>query len=144
MIYTITFNPSLDYIVTVEDFKMNLTNRTSSELMLPGGKGINVSFVLNNLGIENTALYYSAGFVGEEITKRIEEAGIHAEKIVIPNGNSRINMKLKNYDGTEINGMGPDISKEKVEELFEKLDMVKDYDIVVLAGIIPKTMPDSI
>jgi 1-phosphofructokinase len=144
MIYTITFNPSLDYIVTVEDFKMNLTNRTSSELMLPGGKGINVSFVLNNLGIENTALYYSAGFVGEEITKRIEEAGIHAEKIVIPNGNSRINMKLKNYDGTEINGMGPDISKEKVEELFEKLDMVKDYDVVVLAGSIPKTMPDSI
>ena len=130
MIYTITFNPSLDYIVTVDDFKMNLTNRTSSELMLPGGKGINVSFVLNNLGIENTALYYSAGFVGEEITKRIEEAGIHAEKIVIPNGNSRINMKLKNYDGTEINGMGPDISKEKVEELFEKLDMVKDYDIM--------------
>ena len=76
MIYTVTFNPSLDYIVSVEDFKLGLTNRTSSELILPGGKGINVSTVLGNLGIENTALGFLAGFTGKEIVRRLEEMGV--------------------------------------------------------------------
>ena len=92
MVYTVTFNPSLDYIVTVEDFKLGLTNRTSSELMLPGGKGINVSIVLSNLGIENSAIYFSAGFVGDEITRRIKESGISSEEIRLNNGCSRINL----------------------------------------------------
>ncbi|HBE09429.1 MAG: 1-phosphofructokinase [Eubacterium sp.] len=144
MIYTVTFNPSLDYIVTVNDFQLGMTNRTDTELMLPGGKGINVSIVLSNLGIENTAFYYSAGFVGQEITRRIEESGIRADYIEITEGCSRINLKLKSIDGTEINGMGPDIPEEKVEELLKKLDGLQEGDTLVLAGSIPKTMPDTI
>ena len=107
MIYTVTFNPSLDYIVSVDDFKLGLTNRTSSELMLPGGKGINVSTVLMNLGIENTALGFTAGFIGEEIIRRLHEMGVKSEFIQISEGVSRINLKLKSIDGTEINGAGP-------------------------------------
>ena len=122
MICTVTFNPSLDYIVSVEDFKLGLTNRTSSELMLPGGKGINVSIVLKNLGIENTALGFMAGFVGDEIVRRLEEMGVNSDFIGISEGVSRINVKLKSIDGTEINGMGPEISSDKVQELMEKLD----------------------
>ena len=122
MICTVTFNPSLDYIVSVEDFKLGLTNRTSSELMLPGGKGINVSTVLMNLGIENTALGFMAGFVGDEIVRKLEEMGVRSDFIRIPEGVSRINLKLKSIDGTEINGMGPEISAEKVQELMKKLD----------------------
>ena len=95
MIYTVTFNPSLDYIVTVDDFRLGMTNRTTSELMLPGGKGINVSIVLSNLGIENTAFYFAAGFVGDEITRRVTESGIRAEAIPVGDGCSRINLKLK-------------------------------------------------
>ena len=144
MVYTVTFNPSLDYIVTVDDFKLGLTNRTTSELMLPGGKGINVSIVLSNLGIENTAFYYEAGFVGEEITRRVVESGINADAIHISDGCSRINLKLKSIDGTEINGLGPDIRSEDVEKLFEKLDQLKEGDTLVLAGSIPKTMPATI
>ncbi len=144
MIYTVTFNPSLDYIVTVDDFKLGLTNRTTTELMLPGGKGINVSIVLSNLGVKNTAFYFSAGFIGEEITRRIEESGINADYIRVEKGNSRINLKLKSIDGTEINGMGPDITEDNVEELMKKLDQVTRGDILVLAGSIPSTMSDSI
>ena len=125
MICTVTFNPSLDYIVSVEDFKLGLTNRTSSELMLPGGKGINVSTVLMNLGIENTALGFMAGFVGDEIVRKLEEMGVRSDFIRIPEGVSRINLKLKSIDGTEINGMGPEISAEKVQELMKKLDTLK-------------------
>ena len=117
MIYTVTFNPSLDYIVSVDDFKLGLTNRTSSELMLPGGKGINVSIVLKNLGIQSTALGFMAGFTGKEIARRLEEEGVASDFIQIEEGISRINLKLKSIDGTEINGSGPKIPKEKVEEL---------------------------
>ena len=144
MVYTATFNPSLDYIVTVDDFKLGLTNRTTSELMLPGGKGINVSIVLSNLGIDNSAIYYSAGFVGEEITRRVQESGINAEEIKLSEGCSRINLKLKSIDGTEINGMGPDISEEDIQKLYEKLDKIQEGDTLVLAGSIPSTMPETI
>ena len=144
MVYTVTLNPSLDYIVTVDDLKLGLTNRTSSEMILPGGKGVNVSTVLSNLGIQNTAIYFAAGFVGEEITKRIKKMGINADFITVDEGNSRINIKIKNIDGTEINGLGPDISKEKLDELMEKLDSIKDKDILVLAGSIPSSVPASI
>ena len=144
MIYTVTFNPSLDYIVTVEDFRLGMTNRTSSELMLPGGKGINVSIVLSNLGIPNTALYFAAGFVGDEITKKVKESGIVADAIPIENGCSRINLKLKSIDGTEINGMGPVIDSDRIEILMEKLDGLKDGDTLCLAGSIPASMPETI
>ena len=144
MIYTVTFNPSLDYIVTVDDFKLGLTNRTTSELMLPGGKGINVSIVLSNLGIENTALYFAAGFVGREITAKVKESGILADAIEIGEGCSRINLKLKSIDGTEINGMGPEISPEKLGVLMTKLDALKEGDTLCLAGSIPSSMPGTI
>ena len=144
MVYTVTFNPSLDYIVTVDDFSLGLTNRTTSELMLPGGKGINVSIVLSNLEIENSAIYFSAGFVGDEITRRVQESGINAEEIRIKDGCSRINLKLKSIDGTEINGMGPDISEENIRELYEKLDKIQEGDTLVLAGSIPSSMPETI
>ena len=143
MIYTVTFNPSLDYIVSVEDFKLGLTNRTSSELMLPGGKGLNVSMVLGNLGIENTALGFVAGFTGEEIVRRIEQMGVRADLIRINNGISRINVKLQSIDGTEINGCGPQISERHVQELLEKLDILGAGDVLILAGSIPGSMPDD-
>ena len=144
MVYTVTFNPSLDYIVTVDDLKLGLTNRTTSERLLPGGKGINVSIVLSNLGIENTAIYFSAGFVGQEITRRVKESGINAEEIVLPDGCSRINLKLKSIDGTEINGAGPAITEEAIRDFFDKLDMIQEGDTLVLAGSIPKTLPETI
>lgn len=143
MICTVTFNPSLDYIVSVEDFKLGLTNRTSSELMLPGGKGINVSTVLMNLGIGNTALGFTAGFVGDEIIRRLQEMGVKSDFIQIGDGVSRINVKLKSIDGTEINGAGPVIGKEKVEQLMEKLDTLGEGDVLFLAGSIPSSMPDD-
>ena len=144
MIYTVTFNPSLDYIVSVDDFKLGLTNRTSSELMLPGGKGINVSTVLQNLGIENTALGFIAGFVGEEIRREVENLGVNAEFISLPLGISRINLKLKSIDGTEINGRGPKIPREAVDALMTQLDRLGADDTLVLAGSIPASMPDDI
>lgn len=144
MVYTVTFNPSLDYIVSVEDFRLGMTNRTSSELILPGGKGLNVSMVLGNLGIENTALGFVAGFTGEEIVRRIEEMGVKSDLIPVENGISRINLKLKSIDGTEINGCGPEISEENVERLMTKLDVLKSEDVLVLAGSIPSSMPDDI
>lgn len=144
MIYTVTFNPSLDYIVSVDDFKLGLTNRTSSELMLPGGKGLNVSMVLGNLGIDNTAFGFAAGFTGDEIIRRVEKMGVRAEFIRIQEGFSRINLKLKSVDGTEINGCGPDISAEAVGQLMGKLDSLKEGDVLVLAGSIPHSMPDDI
>lgn len=144
MIYTVTFNPSLDYIVTVDDFRLGMTNRTTSERILPGGKGLNVSMVLRNLGIENTAFYYSAGFVGDEITRRLRECGIQAEQIPVKEGNSRINLKLKSIDGTEINGSGPAIRQEDIEELMLRLNRLREGDLLVLAGSIPSSMPDSI
>lgn len=141
MIYTVTFNPSLDYIVSVNDFQLGLTNRTDSELILPGGKGINVSTILMNLGIDSTAFGFAAVFTGEEIIREVEAMGIRSDFIKIDSGISRINLKLKNIDGTEINGSGPEISEEKIEELLRKLDILGEGDILVLAGSIPASMP---
>lgn len=144
MIYTVTFNPSLDYIVSMKDFTMGMTNRTAAEQIVPGGKGINVSIVLRNLGIENTALGFTAGFTGEEIEKETKSIGLRTDFIHLDSGFSRINVKLKDYDGTEINGMGPEITEEAVQQLYGKLDCLQEGDVLVLAGSIPKCLPDSI
>lgn len=144
MIYTVTFNPCLDYIVGVEDFQLGMTNRTCSEQMFAGGKGINVSVVLKNLGIESTALGFIAGFTGEEIRRKVEKMGITSEFIQLANGFSRINIKLKSIDGTEINGTGPSIGSEELERLQGKLDTLKKGDVLILAGSIPASLPDSI
>lgn len=144
MIYTVTFNPSLDYIVSIDNFQLGKTNRTTNELMLPGGKGLNVSTVLHNLGIENTALGFTAGFVGEELKRLAKETGYHCDFIDVQNGVSRINVKMKDFDGTEINGMGPVIDAEIVERLMQKLDGLQEGDTLVLAGSIPSSMPSNI
>ena len=144
MIYTLTVNPSIDYIVAVEDFKLGLTNRTSAEKFLPGGKGINVSQVLKNLGVENTALGFVAGFTGDALVRELERRGIKQEFIHIKNGMTRINVKLTSIDGTEINGQGPDISKEDMESLFLRLDQLEDGDVLFLAGSIPSTLPSDL
>lgn len=143
MIYTVTFNPSLDYIVTVNDFRMGVVNRTSREILFPGGKGVNVSMVLKNLGCESTALGFAAGFTGQELTRLLEEKGINADFIHVENGTTRINVKLRAQKETEINGQGPRIAGEDIQRLYKKLDGLKDGDILVLAGSIPDTMPGS-
>lgn len=142
MIYTVTFNPSLDYIVTVPDFATGRTNRTTQEEIFAGGKGINVSMVLQNLGHDSVALGFLAGFVGEEILKRMPE--VQGEFIQIPQGNSRINVKIKNLDGTEINGMGPSIGEAQVAEFFQKIKALKEEDVLVLGGSIPSTLRSDI
>lgn len=144
MVYTVTFNPSLDYIVSVEDFRLGMTNRTSTELLLPGGKGINVSTVLKVLDMESTALGFVAGFTGNQIVKEVETAGIHAEFISLDGGYSRINLKLRSVEGTEINGNGPMIKQEKLQELYGKLENLTGGDVLVLAGSIPSSLSDSI
>ena len=143
MIYTVTFNPSLDYIVSVDDFTLGRVNRTTKELVYPGGKGVNVSLVLKNLGMENTALGFIAGFTGTEIERGLKEWGCLTDFIKIPEGMSRINMKLRSREESEINGQGPKISEEALEELYRKLDAMDPGDVLVLAGSIPNSMPDS-
>lgn len=144
MIYTITFNPALDYIMYVPKCVTGAVNRTSSEKILAGGKGINVSTVLKNLGVENTALGFTAGFTGMEIENALTKMGINADFIRLDEGLTRINVKIKSDEETEINGQGPDIPKEAVDKLYKKLDALKEGDILVLAGSIPKTLPDTI
>lgn len=143
MIYTITFNPSLDYIVRVKDFKIGTVNRTYEEKIFPGGKGINVSTVLSNLGIENKAFGFIAGFTGEEIEKKVKKSGGSADFIKLQDGISRINVKLKSNEESEINAQGPKITPEDIEKLYEKLDELKDGDLLVLAGSIPNTLPED-
>lgn len=142
MIYTVTFNPSLDYIVEVPKFELGRTNRTTQEQTLPGGKGINVSIVLKNLGHDSVALGFLAGYVGEEIKRRMD--GITSEFIEAKNGVSRINVKLKNIDGTEINGCGPEITQEEIKDFFHKIDKIQDGDLVVLGGSVPKNISADI
>lgn len=144
MIYTVTFNPSLDYIVTVESFTCGVVNRTKDETIFPGGKGINVSLVLKNLGYESTALGFLAGFTGNEIQRLLEEKGISADFIAVEKGMSRINVKLRSTQETEVNGQGPAIAAEDIHKLYQKLDVLQDGDILVLAGSIPDIMPSSI
>lgn len=144
MIYTVTFNPSLDYIVTVPTFTCGVVNRTSGEKIFPGGKGINVSIVLNNLGFKNTALGFLAGFTGEELKRLIQEKGICADFIPVAEGKTRINVKLRSEQETEINGQGPAIRESDIVKLYEKLDRLEDGDVLVMAGSIPDVMPQTI
>ena len=144
MIYTVTFNPSLDYIVRLDSFTAGEINRTNYEQVLGGGKGINVSIVLSNLGHKSTALGFTAGFTGDEITRQLEGFGVKQDFIRLAEGFSRINVKVKADKETEINGQGPDITPEAQQKLFEQLDQLKENDTLVLAGSIPNTLPDDI
>ena len=143
MIYTVTFNPALDYVISVDHFTPGKINRTVSENMICGGKGINVSALLANLGYESTALGFVAGFTGAEIEKRAKELGFASDFIHVKKGLSRINVKMKSDEETEINGMGPDIQPEDIQELFNQLDGLTEKDILVISGSIPSTLPDT-
>ena len=144
MIYTVTFNPSIDYIVSMNEFSLGKTNRTTDEKIYPGGKGINVSTVLTNFGIANIALGFIAGFTGDEIHRLSRNRGILCDFIKLPAGNNRINIKLKDFEGTEINGSGPVIPDKELETLLSQIDRLKDGDYLVLAGSIPTTLPSNI
>lgn len=145
MIYTVTFNPSIDYLVHVDHFKIGEVNRTNSEKILPGGKGINVSIVLNNLGIKSIPFGFIAGFTGQEIKRRIEDDfGIQTHFIKIENGYSRINFKMKSDEESEVNGNGPEINKYHLNEFYQKLDCLEVGDILVLSGSIPKCLSNDI
>ena len=144
MIYTVTLNPTIDYIVRMSNLCPGITNRSDSEEFYFGGKGINVSQVLSELDLPSTALGFIAGFTGDAIASGIGNDKIHTEFIRLEKGFSRINIKLKADGETEINGQGPDIPAEALEQLMQKLDALRDGDVLVLAGSIPKTLPDDV
>eukprot|EP00828_Plagiopyla_frontata_P041996 TRINITY_DN6154_c0_g1_i2.p1 TRINITY_DN6154_c0_g1~~TRINITY_DN6154_c0_g1_i2.p1 ORF type:complete len:338 (-),score=61.14 TRINITY_DN6154_c0_g1_i2:492-1505(-) len=144
MINTITLNPSLDYIVKVDNFKVDSVNRTNFEQIYVGGKGINVSIVLNNLGISNTALGFVAGFTGDEIIRRLKKHNVTCDFIKLNNGISRINVKLKSDHETEINGSGPVISEEELKLLYDKINHLRKGDFLILSGSIPNSVPNDI
>lgn len=144
MIYTVTFNPAIDYVVHCDEFSLGSVNRTSSEAMFFGGKGINVSLVLAQLGVSSCALGFTAGFTGEAIENGIASLGIKSEFIRVREGFSRINVKLKSGVETEINGQGPVISEDELQRLFDRLSQLSDGDTLVLAGSVPKSLPDDV
>ena len=140
MIYTVTLNPSLDYMVEMPVLQLGRTNRTVREELKVGGKGINVSLLLNNLDIESIALGFVGGFTGEEILRQLNEQGIRNHFVNVSKGSSRINVKLVQQEGTEINGQGPVISKEEEERLLEQFKQVQAGDAVILSGSIPPSL----
>ena len=144
MVYTITFNPAIDYVVYTDQMETGKTNRSKCEQIYFGGKGINVSLVLNELGIKSKALGFTAGFTGDAIEKGIAAAGIDTDFVHLDNGFSRINVKIRLKDETELNGQGPYISEEAIRQLFNKLDKLIDNDTLVLAGNIPSSLPSDI
>lgn len=144
MIYTVTFNPALDYVVRVNHFTLGSVNRTVGENIFYGGKGINVSAVLAKLGFKSTALGFVAGFTGDEIERGVKNLGFSSDFIRVKKGMSRINVKLKSDEESEINGMGPEITKEDVEELFGKLEGLRKGDVLVLSGSIPSSIDSRI
>ena len=144
MIYTVTFNPALDYVVRMGDFRTGEVNRTDSEDLQLGGKGINVSTVLKQLGMESVALGFVAGFTGQALEEGLRKQGIPTDFIHLSQGMTRINVKIKAEQETEINGRGPDISSADLDALFAKLDQLKEGDVLAVSGSVPATLPDDI
>ena len=143
MIFTVTFNPSLDYIVRVDELCLGTINRTNYEQLLPGGKGINVSIVLGNLGHPSRALGFSAGVTGVALEKLLADTGVDADLVHVKAGFTRINAKVKAVEETEINGQGPRIAPEDVDALFSKLDVLGQDDTLVISGSVPNTLPSD-
>ena len=143
MIYTVTFNPSLDYVVRVDHFQGDAVNRTSEEHVYPGGKGNNVAVIASNLGMKSRALGFKAGFTGTAMEQMLEEFGCDTDFIALDEGVTRINVKVKSDDEFEINGQGPMIPEDKIRQLYDKLDQLEGDDVLVLSGSIPNTMPDD-
>lgn len=143
MIFTVTFNPSLDYIVRVDEMRLGTINRTNYEQLLPGGKGINVSIVLGNLGHPSRALGFSAGVTGVALEKLLADAGVDADLVHVKESFTRINAKVKAVEETELNGQGPRIAPEDVDALFSKLDVLGQDDTLVISGSVPNTLPSD-
>ena len=143
MVYTVTFNPAIDYVVHAGEMKLGATNRSEREEIYFGGKGINVSVVLKEFGIDSKALGFTAGFTGEAIEKGIANMGIDADFVRLERGNSRINVKIKSAEETELNGQGPDIDDKAIAALFEKLECITEEDTLILAGSIPSSLPSD-
>ena len=143
VIYTVTFNPAIDYVMRMDMLKTGTVNRSVNEKIYFGGKGINVSLVLNELGVESVALGFSAGFTGDAIEKGVSHHGVKTDFVRLSNGNSRINVKIKAENETDLNGQGPNISNDAIEQLFKKLDNLKKNDTLILAGSIPNTLPED-
>ena len=144
MIYTMTFNPALDYVIHMKELTLGMVNRTAGEAVYWGGKGINVSCVLKELDCQSTALGFLAGFTGNALEEGLKSQGIRTDFIHLPEGMTRINVKIKAEEETDINGQGPVIGEDALNTLYKKLDALKDGDILVLAGSIPSTMPEDI
>ncbi len=144
MIYTVTFNPCLDYVVNVDTLTLGAVNRASRETVMAGGKGVNVSIVLKNLGHASCAWGFLAGFTGDEIARRLRDMGIDTDFISVREGMSRINVKVKAAEETEINGIGPAITEADVEALYAKIDQLTADDILIVSGSVPATMPGDI
>ena len=144
MIYTVTLNPSIDYVINLKSLNIGQINRVNSENVYPGGKGINVSRVLKTLGYDNVATGFISGFTGDFIINSLCELGVKSDFIKLDNGFTRINVKIKSNEETEINGGGPHISDEKLKELFDKLSYLKEDDILILAGSIPSTLSEDL
>lgn len=144
MIYTVTFNPAIDYVVRMDEIIPGAVNRTRGEEVFYGGKGINVSVVMRNMGVENTALGFIAGFTGDAIEKYLTKSGVKTDFIKLNTGISRINVKIKAGEETEVNGQGPEISDEAIGALMDKIDGLSAGDTLILAGSVPKSLPDDI
>ena len=145
MIYTITFNPALDYVIKMENFKTKKINKSKEESLFPGGKGINVSIMLKTLEQETTAMGFISGFVGKEIEKQVQKYGVKTDFIEIENNNSRINVKiLEENQETAINAKGPFIEQKYIELLYKKMEIIEEKDILVLSGSVPNGVPDNI
>ena len=144
MIYTVTLNPSIDYVIKLNHLNNGSVNRVHEENVYPGGKGINVSRILKTLGYDNIATGFVSGFTGDFITNSLKELDIKSDFIKLESGFTRINVKIKSDEETEINGQGPHISEEKLNELFNKLDELREDDILILAGSIPSTLNENL
>ena len=144
MFYTMTLNPALDYNMTLNEFARERVNRSVKEEMIPGGKGLMVSRMLKNLGIESTAFGLVAGFTGAELTRMVHELGIRTSFVSLPEGMTRINVKLWGGLEGEINANGPKCDEKSMQALFEKLTMLTKDDTLVLSGSVPATLPKEI
>lgn len=144
MIYTVTFNPAIDYVVHTDDMQVGAVNRSRQEEIYFGGKGINVSVVLHELGLASKALGFVAGFTGEAIEQGLRADGIETDFIHLEKGFSRINVKIKSGEETELNGQGPEIPEDKLRQLFDQLEQVQDGDTIILAGSIPASLPADV
>ena len=146
MIYTVTLNPSIDYIVSPEDFVQGKINRYSAVTYAPGGKGVNVSLLLTSLGMENTALGIAAGFAGKEVVRYLSDAGCIADFVMLPEGCSRFNIKICPSDGeeTDLNGDGPEIPESAVDELICRLHGLEEDDVLVLGGSVPSSLSGGV